>query len=432
MHEYEVKYDIELDLMSENSLKLINDRLADNKEILEIGPANGRLTRHLKEKRNCAVDIVEYNPISGADASKYARTALIGEKEGNVENDIWIEKLKKNKYDYIIFADVLEHLYYPKKVLEKCKSLLKNDGKILVSIPNIANVNIILSLIKGEFNYTPTGLLDDTHIRFFTKKTFKRMIESIGYFCTYIDCTLVKMYESEVNIKPDDFRDCRFEDVKHTKYGDAYQWIFELSLNSENLNCVEKYKKRFTSESTTIYQAVGLPFINGEYISENVMFPEQSYDGNTYIAKFDIKNCKTEGRFRFDPEEGSACILEIISIDTDLKKYHIESVNAMICEGNTYMFSTDDPIIEIVGDYSEATYIKIEYKIKELSYSILSKYIEEINNNINEIKKENTQIKEENTQIKEENIRLKNDIIAIKSTRGYRLLEKIRSFVRKK
>lgn len=269
MREHKVKYDFELDLITENSLKLINDRLTDNKEILEIGPANGRLTRYLKEKRNCVVDIVEYNPISGADAAKYARISLIGEMDGNVENDIWINKLGKNKYDYIIFADVLEHLYYPKKVLKKCKSLLKDDGKILVSIPNIANVNIILSLVKGEFNYTPTGLLDDTHIRFFTKKTFKRMVESIGYFSTYIDCTLARMYESEIDIKHDDFKYISVEDIKHIKYGDAYQWIFELTLNSNITDCDEKYKKRFSAEATTLYQSFGFPNINGEYISEN-------------------------------------------------------------------------------------------------------------------------------------------------------------------
>lgn len=82
----EIKYDCDLDLDTKNSLKLINDRLRDNALVLEFGPANGRFTRHLKENRHCTVDIVEYNPKSGKMAAQYARFALVGIDEGNIEN----------------------------------------------------------------------------------------------------------------------------------------------------------------------------------------------------------------------------------------------------------------------------------------------------------------------------------------------------------
>ena len=78
VNEYEVKYDFGLDLTSNNSLKLINDRIAADSVILEFGPANGRLTKYLKNNKNCEIDIVEINPISGKIAAKYSRRALIG------------------------------------------------------------------------------------------------------------------------------------------------------------------------------------------------------------------------------------------------------------------------------------------------------------------------------------------------------------------
>ena len=137
MHEYEVKYDVDLDLVNKNSLKLINDRISDNSLILEFGPANGRLTKHLKEIRNCKVDIIEINPVSGKDAAKYARKSLIGPEDGDIERFKWLEILKEEKYDYILFADVLEHLRNPEEVLDKCRILLKETGAILFSVPTV-------------------------------------------------------------------------------------------------------------------------------------------------------------------------------------------------------------------------------------------------------------------------------------------------------
>ncbi|PYT05283.1 MAG: glycosyltransferase/methyltransferase, partial [Acidobacteria bacterium] len=84
------------------------------------------------------------------------------------------------QYDAIIFGDVLEHLHNPGVVLEKLSRLLKPGGKILLSLPNIANIWIRISLLMGRFNYSRLGILDETHLRFFTLKTAKQLATDSG------------------------------------------------------------------------------------------------------------------------------------------------------------------------------------------------------------------------------------------------------------
>lgn len=98
--------------------------------------------------------------------------------QGNIES---MElPYEKESFDYIIFGDVLEHLYDPKAVLERMKPYLKENGQFICSIPNLMNESVILSLLKGEFEYTEAGILDRTHIRFFTLNSIVRMMRACG------------------------------------------------------------------------------------------------------------------------------------------------------------------------------------------------------------------------------------------------------------
>jgi 2-polyprenyl-3-methyl-5-hydroxy-6-metoxy-1,4-benzoquinol methylase len=91
-----------------------------------------------------------------------------------------LEKLPWNKkFDILIFADVLEHVLYPDQVLDFfVKNYLKEGGKVIVSLPNIANWQIRLNILLGKFEYTETGIMDKTHLHFYTFKTAQDLIKS--------------------------------------------------------------------------------------------------------------------------------------------------------------------------------------------------------------------------------------------------------------
>jgi SAM-dependent methyltransferase len=85
------------------------------------------------------------------------------------------------KFDYIVLADVLEHLQDPTSILRYCHELLKPNGKVLISVPNVAHFSTRLTLLFGIWNYTDRGILDRTHLRFFTKKSFNQEINKCDF-----------------------------------------------------------------------------------------------------------------------------------------------------------------------------------------------------------------------------------------------------------
>ena len=87
---------------------------------------------------------------------------------------------ERDEFDYIIFADVLEHLRDPAAVLRRCLPALKESGKIVVSVPNIANWIIRLGLLFGKFDYMDRGILDRTHLRFFTLRSLKQLMNEVS------------------------------------------------------------------------------------------------------------------------------------------------------------------------------------------------------------------------------------------------------------
>lgn len=92
-------------------------------------------------------------------------------------------------FDYILFGDVLEHLHDPQQMLQRIKRFLKKDGTVISSIPNIMNISVVVHLLEGNFTYHDSGLLDRTHIHFFTKKEMEKMFEECGYEITGIGAT---------------------------------------------------------------------------------------------------------------------------------------------------------------------------------------------------------------------------------------------------
>lgn len=275
------KYDFELDLVNDNSLKLIDERIKSNSKILEFGPANGRLTKHLCLNKNCVVDIVELDEKSGSYASKYANKSLLGSKFGNIENYEWMQLLKNEKYDYIIFADVLEHLYNPEFVLMQTKNFLKKDGSVLISIPNVAHNSIILNLLRDEFKYNELGLLDSTHIRFFTYNSFKRIIEKLEFQSVYENAVFIKVGSNEIDVSYDAFAKYDEDILMERTLGEAYQFIFELKTQGLKDNKIENKLADIISHGENKYT---------NYVSSSEKLSKQLEEARVYKSMYDIIN----------------------------------------------------------------------------------------------------------------------------------------------
>lgn len=119
---------------------------------------------------------LEYDNNALKEAEKFYKNVKQYDLNNLVDLDFEVDK-----FDVIIFADVLEHLLFPEKVLEFFKKYLKDDWYIIVSLPNVANWQIRINLLFWKFDYTETWIMDKTHLHFYTFKSAKQIIKSTWF-----------------------------------------------------------------------------------------------------------------------------------------------------------------------------------------------------------------------------------------------------------
>lgn len=149
---------------------LVYGMIEEGSKVLDVGCATGYIAQKLKEK-NCKIWGAEIDKEAARTAKRYCEDIVIAD----------LGKIKKlpfnnNFFDYILLLDVLEHLKSPDYLLELIKPHLKKNGKIIISVPNIAFISIRIALLLGRFDYKEMGIMDETHLRFFTQKTFLELM----------------------------------------------------------------------------------------------------------------------------------------------------------------------------------------------------------------------------------------------------------------
>jgi trans-aconitate methyltransferase len=165
------------DYFSSARLDLFSLVEGEGNRVLELGCGLGK-TGALLKKRGRAAEVIgiELNPEIARSAQANLDDVICGD----------VERLElgfsENSFDYIVAGDVLEHLIDPWAVLRRLRPFVKVGGAIVTSIPNIRNWRILVDLmVRGDWKYCEEGLLDRTHLRFFTRLTIIELLEHTGY-----------------------------------------------------------------------------------------------------------------------------------------------------------------------------------------------------------------------------------------------------------
>jgi 2-polyprenyl-3-methyl-5-hydroxy-6-metoxy-1,4-benzoquinol methylase len=167
------RYDFEgIDLDSDSVHADVVRLVDEGSRVLELGPATGYMT-HAFNERGCTVVGIELDPEMAVKAEAFTERMVVGDID---KLDLDAE-LGKERFDAIVAADVLEHLRDPLQVLNDLKKFLKPDGCFVISFPNVAHGSVRLSLLAGRFDYQDIGLLDSTHLRFFTRESFEELLD---------------------------------------------------------------------------------------------------------------------------------------------------------------------------------------------------------------------------------------------------------------
>lgn len=159
--------------------QLIVEHIPVGSTVLDIGCASGYVGRVLKAEKNCRVfgiepDLSSYSSANNSGDYEYVSNLPIEEAIGDVT-------IRKEKFDCIICADVLEHLISPDKIVRALKALLAENGRLIVSLPNVAHYSVRFELLLGRFEPTETGILDKTHLHFYTLKSATELFEENGW-----------------------------------------------------------------------------------------------------------------------------------------------------------------------------------------------------------------------------------------------------------
>jgi len=172
--------------MSEEQLKSYylncNNRLLNQvppglNRVLEFGCSGGMLGRKYKEANK---DVTWHGIDIFEPALEHAK-GLLDEAWCLNANDLAVNEIMlEEQYDALVYGDVIEHLIDPEQSVAKHLELLKPGGKLVVCIPNIQHWSVIKHVLSGNFAYADSGILDRTHLRFFTRKSFLTFLKNIG------------------------------------------------------------------------------------------------------------------------------------------------------------------------------------------------------------------------------------------------------------
>jgi len=171
-------YEYEVDLASDAAPARVIRMVKPGSKVLEIGAGPGSITRHLIGTLGCDTVALEVEP----SAIELLKTYVPRVYASDLNNPNWTEEIRNENglFDYVIAADVLEHVYNPWQVLEGMTSLLAEGGAVILSLPHVGHASVAACLLDEDFEYWPWGLLDRTHIRFFGVKNVQSLINGAG------------------------------------------------------------------------------------------------------------------------------------------------------------------------------------------------------------------------------------------------------------
>jgi SAM-dependent methyltransferase len=177
------KYDYQIDLGVDNAHARVIRLVGTGKHVLELACATGYMTKVLIERFGCTVVGLERDPEAAEQARKICSRLIVGD----LESLDFARELGEARFDVVLCADILEHLRDPVRILSSVRAFLAPDGYVIASIPNIGHVAVIAELLEGRFPYGPMGLLDETHLRFFTRHSIYDCFERAGFLISHLE-----------------------------------------------------------------------------------------------------------------------------------------------------------------------------------------------------------------------------------------------------
>lgn len=372
-----LRYVHDVDINNETSLGKLLSRIHEGAKVLEVGPASGAMTKVLANEKKCQVSIIEMDKECYDIAMQYAFDGVCCD----FEEYGWKTSFETDSYDYVIFADVLEHLKNPLKAIEIAAIYLKDSGSLMISVPNIAHNSIIIQLINNQFIYNSTGILDHTHIKHFTFLELEKIYTEAGYKPVYLDATYVSVGKNEFDISYKDIDPLIEEVLRNRPFGEVYQHICEL-----------KKSEYYIQNALSTDNRIGGPIV---YLEKDNSIEHEQNEEVKNVPNFVFETNKEIARLQLKINDLYNSIPYLDQVDKI--KEQIFAYQEEVRQKNNH--------IRKLNKCVEKDNLEYKNRIEQLEI-----YNTEYVNYISELEKSNTELEKANTECKNRVMLLKDEL----------------------
>jgi len=360
------KYDLHLILNAESAHKKIINTVQKDSVVLEIGTSYGHMTQYLKEELNCQITGIEIDPEAAKEALKYTVDFL------NIDIDdtqLLDEKIKDNYYDYIVMCDVIEHVKETESILKVLGKKLKTSGLFLLSVPNVAHNIVVMQLLKNDFDYQDIGMMDNTHIRWFTSESFKKKIDQAGLRLVKHDWTYMTP---------------EFENVSHNNYNDFS--LFEREVLLRHPNC-HFFQNIFHLSKDLSIEEGPINNIDAYWFDKiKINYPDLPEENTDVFDKVIIKSIKAinpkeieDYSFSITPTmrmRGFKNVLVTgINNENNEVTIPIEVIDAIFIDDTYYSFANSKIVIKLTNYYKS---IKISFEYVDVTDELVMNLLQRV------------------------------------------------------
>ena len=299
-----------------DSLTLLARHIEAGAVVLDLGMGTGGLGKYLAARQSITLDGVTLSDEEAQRAGAVYRQVVVADLDSADLTQLFADQ----RYDRIVCADVLEHLKNPERILQQCQQLLQPGGQLLTSVPNVAYCGLLAELLQGEFEYRPEGLLDSTHLRFFTRQSLHRFFAQHGWQVKTSETTTRDVLSSEFKGQFDLLPPAVSRHLLALPDASTYQFISCLEPAPAGQATADNSRPAATPAlplfSTQLYLAV-----DGQYDESLKLVTAGTMGGDTQTLRFDIP-ALAQGRYthvRLDPADRPGFMrLESLSLTSDL------------------------------------------------------------------------------------------------------------------
>lgn len=250
----ELRYEFEIDLEADSVHASVVGLAGESRRVLELGCATGYMSEVLRA-RGCYVVGVERDPLMAEVAEQRCDRLIVGDLD---LLDL-AEELAGERFDVIVAADVLEHLRDPLQVLRSLRPLLAEGGYLVASIPNVAHGSVRLALLEGRFPYQERGLLDRTHLRFFTRESFGQLLEDAGFLISDMVRHELILAASEVPFEGNGATAELRAALENDPDATTYQFVVKaFPLEQPGMRAVHEQMRRLAAQRAAVVRELGV------------------------------------------------------------------------------------------------------------------------------------------------------------------------------